>query len=771
MADVKYLVFQGLPRESKTYTGLQVLSKANTGIYLSSRHEIIDQSFDRFQCPPNKTAVKMEGKSRLCTTGTMNCAMCPMKPEKGNSDHIDYFEQVRISESLLVNHPKLSKDDVKSAETKSIVSRYGGLCRYYTLEFAMKRSNYVFTVPQIRIPKEKVEILVIDEDTTFSYYFPQAAEICSYSHLPNHLSRDVYIPDFKFLKEEIELKPRKQAVERDILKAVGTLERWKQILISFKEGEITAEKVIEELNARSPPEFEGRDAAYKRISKILVADGRLVWFDPVFYPAPNRFYLETGRWSNTIFAIADSEHQIREFPKSDRVLTIGATLAEKIPKSLDPDGCKAVDFKSFRFARNLVIFPVKCSEEVTDGNITYTRTNRDKTQKFMLQIAKNLYQIDIPSIIVTGSEKFQRQAEKELRELDVSPEVCQQENIHEMMDNVLTARPTIIYANSSTSRGIDLDMFDVNLLYHAGFSTPYWSAMEAYWEKEKNPQRALFYHDIRERILTDETVNLAYRIAPVKGAWEEYPKILFVPEYYLGRLRSRCEDHGVEDAFDTATSSITLCPQDFDITNLGTILRAQIRYVVKKRDNLKKKAKSRSDPESDATKVSNISNRYPDLPKTAPILNAVRDGRLVETVDGFVLDKMKRSPPQPTYQEQMIHDLVVECIRTHRQTGGNGRERVPTMEIIGFVQNPPDEWISTHHKVAVLPDSRDIRGRPQKYLATREQIRSFLKHMESNGELTCFLKGRKLFWSLPEESASTEMTKTAIPVTEERAHA
>src|SRR5208283_1339395 len=141
MADVKCNVFQGLPREGKSHAGLRILSEATTGIYLSAKHEIVDQSFERFHCPDYKTAVKMEGKGRLCNTKKFDCSRCRMKPDENDPDHIGYFELMEISESLLQEHPKLSEADVESAETESIRKKYGGLCKYYTLKFAMERSN------------------------------------------------------------------------------------------------------------------------------------------------------------------------------------------------------------------------------------------------------------------------------------------------------------------------------------------------------------------------------------------------------------------------------------------------------------------------------------------------------------------------------------------------------------------------------------------------------------------------------------------------------
>lgn len=749
MEDVKILVFQGLPRESKTYEALSQLENVTTGIYLSAKHEIVDQSFNRFLCPVGKTAVKMEGKSRLCKTRTFNCSTCPMKPDETDSNHIGFFDLKLIAENLLEKHRKVSRDEIKSAETDEIKKKYGGLCPYYTLKMAMERCNYIFTVPQIRVPKEIVDLLVIDEDPTLSYYFPQSVKICSFTHLPYNSSVQVDIPDFQFIVDEIDQKAKKRALDRDILKAINTLDAWRKILVSFKDNEIKRDKIIDILDKTPVPVFEDRDAAYSALSRRLIGDERSGVFDAVFYPAPIRFYLEKGKHTNTIFSIADSDHQVREFPPSERTLLIGATMAEKIASASAPGACSVREFKSFWYANNFAIIPVKDVTKISIKDTEYERVSREKTQKFLLTIAETLTRNNIPCIIVTGSKQVQRKVESDLRDMRVSMLVCQQETRDELDDNALHGVPTIIYANGSTSRGIDLDNFDVTLFYHAEYSTPYWSAMEAYW-KGKDDEKSREYGDIREQIHIDETVNLAFRTAPVKGVWEGYPKILFIPEYYLERIRTRCEELHATEKLESAISEHTISPQNVDVGLLGAEIGAQIRSVTKIREKGKRLPESDSDG-FDGYELSLICNQYPDLPHNAPILGAVREGRLVEFLVGLVLKDTERSVRPgdiPAYLEQLIRSLVTECIRTHSPADKNGVFMVSTMDLIAFVQFPSKEWITNNPDV-VMPDSRNERSRPQKYLATRDQVRKVLKRMKSDGLIKQTRKGGKDMWSLP----------------------
>lgn len=746
MADIKYSVFQGLPREGKSYEGLRILEESNTGIYLSAKHEIVSQSFNNFVCPSSKNAVKMEGKNRLCDIKNRNCSSCRMKPDDNDPDHIGYFEQMKISESLLLEHQKLSSDDVKSAETESIRKKYGGLCKYYTLKFAMKRCNYVFTVPQIPVPKEIVDLLVIDEDPTLSYYFPQSKEICSFTHLPNNYSVQIDIPDFQFIVDEIGQKSRKGVLDRDILKAINTMDTVRAKLVLFKDKKIDRNEIIDVLDKIPIPMYENRDAAYSALSKRLIGDERSGVFDAVFYPAPIRFYLETGKHTNTIFAIAYSEHQVREFPPSKRTILIGATIAEKIANTRAPGACRVMEFKLFHYANNFAIIPVKDVSKVSNDGKTYERVSREKTQQFLLTIAETLTRNNIPSIIITGSKQVQSKVGSDLRNMRVSSLICLQETRDELDDNVLTARPTIIVANGSTSRGIDLDNFDVTIFYHADFSTPYWSAMESYW-KDKDSKKSQEYGYLREQILIDETVNLAFRIAPVRGVWEKYPKILFIPEYYLERIRTRCAELGVGDILESAISEHTFSPQNVDVTILGAEIGSQVRSVTKIREKGEKLPELDSDG-FDQYGLSYICNQYTDLSHNAPILGAVREGRLVQFLVGLMINDTERSVHTgdvPVYLEHIIQSLVTECIRTHSPVDKNG---VSTKDIISFVQSPSIEWIANNPDV-IMPDARNKLGRPQKYLATREQVRTVLKGMSADGTVRQKKKGRTDMWSSP----------------------
>ncbi len=765
MGDVKILVFQGLPRESKTFRASKELELVNTAIFISARHEIVEQAFNRFSCPRGKTAVKMEGKSRLCKMDTPNCSTCRMKPDETDPNHIGFFQLNSLVESMMGSHQKCSRKTVESIETDEIRKLHGGICPYYALKVAMESCNYVFTVPQIEIPKKcAVDLLVIDEDPSLQHYFPQSMEICSFTHLPNNSSVQIGIPDFQFLIDEIEGKPQRH-VDRDILKAISTLDALRAVLVSFKDNKIDDDKIVETLDNILLPVFEDRDAAYKEISKRLTGDGRRVCFDPVFYPAPIRFYLETSRVKNTIFAIADSEHQVRNFPPSKRMLLIGATMAEKIAKIHAPDACMVREFKSFHYAHNFAIIPVQATTTISINGTEYERGSRDKTQKFMLTIADTLTQNNTPCIVVVGSEQMQRKVEADLREMGVPPLVCQQETRDELDDNLLTGRPTILYANSSVSRGIDLDCFDVILLIHADYSTPYWSAMESYW-KDKDEEKSREYHNIREQILIDETVNLAFRIAPVKGVWEDYPKILFIPEYYLERIEARCEDLHIAEKLDSAISKHIITPKNIDITNLGADIRAQFRSVVKIREKGEKAPETGSDS-SENMKISDISNHFPDLVPNAPILDAVREGRLVEFVIGFVLNDTGRSvsfDPVSAYLERLIRSLVIECIRTHSTADKNGVSAVSTNDIIEFVQNPSKEWITNNPDV-VMPDTRNERGRPQIYLATRDQVRKVLMRMKADGSLKHTRKGHKNMWSLTDRAVMDTDTDVKNTVT------
>ena len=87
----------------------------------------------------------------------------------------------------------------------------------------------------------------------------------------------------------------------------------------------------------------------------------------------------------------------------------------------------------------------------------------------------------------------------------------------------------MFYQNSTISRGLDVDQYNVLLVHDADFAQPYWSAAI---ESGEDGAR-----DILESIIMDETTNSVLRISPVKGGNENRPKIVIVPRVDLQKIR------------------------------------------------------------------------------------------------------------------------------------------------------------------------------------------------------------------------------------------
>lgn len=755
----KITILQGLPRESKTYSALKKLEKSKSGIYLNARHEVVDQAFKNFRCPVGKRVIKMEGKSRLCKTGTLQCSACNMMPNEHNVNHIGYMQLNFLVENIFHSNQKFERDLVSLIETEDIMKKYGGVCPYYALRRGLELADFIFTVPQIPIRKE-VELLIIDEDPSLSSFFPSCVEICSFSHLQSLKSTKINIrqAEMQKMEDNINKKTRKYSYDYDILKAIDTLKKIRELLESFKEGKIPIDGLLIELESIPTPTFQNRDRAYQYLKREIGFESQIQFFEPVLYPAPIRFYLSTRQGFNSVFLIADYENQIQPFPISERIIMIGATIAERVARSIASDTYTIETFRVFSYARNFIIIPVEEKEEVREeGKKPYIRVSRSKTQKTICDLTASLYSNNIPCIVVTGTEESQRNVERYLREMKIPPQVTQQETKDEQVDTLVTGRPNIIYANSCVSRGIDLDIYDIILLYDVDFSTPYWSAMAHYHRINKEYEDANHYKEIKDQILIDETVNLAFRIAPVKGRWELYPKALFIPTYLLDRLRDRCAELGVLEKLDKASSSITISLDTVDIKKLGSICFAQFRTVEKIRE-IGKQTDIQGSLDPNFPEVPILCNQYQKIPKNLAILDAVSQERLTETLDRIIQNGaviFSRKDDVPDYLYSAIRLEILKILQM-----GEGDDKLSTNAIIQHVRATQETWAISNPEISVLPDMGiGKRGRRKKYFVCREAIEKILDRMCKGGDIKRTQKKRTVYWSMQRQSGQVSRTK------------
>jgi len=590
------ILVRGLPRQGKTRWAISQLAQSGSGIYLTHRHEIIKHAVKIFsKITKDKTCVWIEGKARSCRTGKLNCEKCPMKPDEKKEDHIGYFELERIVEELLDKYKILTKERIIQAESPDIIEKYCGLCPYYCMKIAVTKARYVFTVPQLAHEVPFKETLVIDEDPTIDHFYPQSVCICEYTHNNKERNVRILIPDR--VKAVIEVKKIHHAGE--IRKAAEFLLKVEEVLQEFKEAKMTIQELLDRLNKLEFPEFTDPEAVLRRIEELYPFDDVSVFFEPVLFPAPKRFFVEGNSNGSRVklWMIANEEQVCRPIPPSHKQIIIGTTRAKLFAEQVFGSYHEVKLSPSLPFLRNFVIVPVEVSVEDEDGKYVSKHLTRRLLERVIDRFQKN----NVPVLVVTGSEEQQERCAARLRERRLLVYPVKKESLEQMRVIWHGGHVAIVYANSNISRGVDLNFYDVSVIYNIDFSTPYWSAMAEYYqnivtpgsEKAETGASAERYERIRESIISDELFNLMFRIAPIKGDGELEPKFVFIPSWYMDRVLTTASTLGYLTQIESRLITKWIDNEDV-IEKIPEIIHLFLKRVEFREQNIEEKVSESS---------------------------------------------------------------------------------------------------------------------------------------------------------------------------------
>jgi len=467
-SDITVKILEGLPRSGKTYTGIALLKQSASGCYISQKHETIDGAIKNLIGIEGKIAVKLEGKSRLCKKNDHKCSNCLMFPSDTNKDHITSKEVDELISDVIHTTPIINKEVIKGLETPEKVKKYGGLCPYHILQKASENADFIFTVPQLVPTDGYFETVVIDEDPTMDYYYPNSVCICEYTHLKNNRAVKIEIPELEKLKNIVSNRKPSDPLDLEILELIRIIEQFRTEIGNFKDNKVETDTLLKRLNDIPYPNIKKPSDTLKRIEKYSSDNDVQAIFEPILFPGMKRVYIEKGRYLNKLYLIANEEQIIRDLPKTDKLLIIGSTkgelFAQKISSNIEVKTKPDLPFK-----KNFCIIPIEMRDQKNKKG--YFESNNQ-----IVNLCKQFYQSNVPVVVVTGSKNAQQTLERKMRDFGLSPLCSQQESCEEQIDSLVTGRPNIIYANSNVSRGVDLDLYDVLIMYHSNFSTPYWSS-------------------------------------------------------------------------------------------------------------------------------------------------------------------------------------------------------------------------------------------------------------------------------------------------------
>jgi hypothetical protein len=129
-------------------------------------------------------------------------------------------------------------------------------------------------------------------------------------------------------------------------------------------------------------------------------------------------------------------------------------------------------------------------------------------------------------MVLVGSKEHQ---EWLMRSLGGIVHASQEEGETGQKWNYLGGNVNVFYQNSTMSRGLDVDKYNVICVHDAEFAQPFWSAAKEAGEEDAEA--------ILNSITIDETTNSVLRISPIVGRGELRPKIVVIPRDDLWKVK------------------------------------------------------------------------------------------------------------------------------------------------------------------------------------------------------------------------------------------
>jgi hypothetical protein len=534
----RVIIFKGPPRIGKTHWAVKQVIKAGSGIYITHNHSIISHALHDFKKQGGRSAVHLEGKSRpgMCRKQAINCRECEFCPNQQDDSHISYFELERSAKDLLREHGILTKEKIPL-----------DLCPYYSLKMAEKSANYCFTVPHFIEEISPRRLIVLDEDPTLSHFYPPSPLLFRYKieknedKFENVLGKALeQAPE---INERIEKKGRKSGMDKMLMWSINSLGGINEVIKTTMSGECSPQdccyKIEEQLTRESEIIYD-EDLIEKAITKLdeyhidnsSEVDLRDYIISRLYmFRKKPLFTLSSGRSGyKSVHLIGDATHPViymkwldTAMNSGSKILIIGNTLAELFGKALG--NAVVIEISNFKYAENYAILPVDSSGENTyEGQV---KNQRLKVKKLIKAVTGNPDNKERhPVMVLTGSKRNQ---DALIRSIGGICHASQEEEETGQQWNYQSGTANVFYQNSTISRGLDVDQYNVLFVHDADFAQPFWSAaIETGVD---------FAKEILDSIIMDETTNSVLRISPIVGGNELCPKIVIISRNDLWKVR------------------------------------------------------------------------------------------------------------------------------------------------------------------------------------------------------------------------------------------
>jgi hypothetical protein len=483
----KVIVIRKPPRIGGTHWAIQTMKRANEGTYLTHRHSIVEHAARVAEEIGMKSVVWLVGirQPGACRKTQIDCENCPLKPSQE-----EYLTQQKVAIKLLREAGVLT--------TKSVP---GDMCPYYTMKMAEPYARYCLTVSNnIDVIRER-KFVILDEDPTLQHFYPPSVEIATIrktrgdKRVKNELvalddELDSIIKEGKRKK----LKPYAIIIAkiRDCIEAHGisgadqTIEEIEKILQDFEPTDV---KVREEGEKNGDISLE---AMVRCLSKL-------------YGPCPVTKQPD-GKGGEKITILGDERTPVfsmKWMENAEKVVIIGATKAEMFAREYNG---KVIEINEFGYKDRYTVLLISDNGKGA--------ANAEK--KNILKIANTIWKDAettnrMPFMVLTGSQQSQLSA---VGAIPGAIGVKSEKEVG-LQWGFNSGEPIVFYQNSIISRGLDVDQFNLLLIYDCNFAQPFWSVVD---------------ETTRDSIIRDETTNSALRISPTKRRDDNMMKIIVMRE-------------------------------------------------------------------------------------------------------------------------------------------------------------------------------------------------------------------------------------------------
>ncbi len=518
-SDKEITILDWPPREGKTHSALRWIAENDSSfVSLVPNHDLAKHQIDILEkFESDLTVVHLEGKSRSCINEeTQKCRDCQYFKKTYDYSNVDL---------RAITHSN-SSTTTEVIDAEYVEGEFTNVCPYHFLKRVKSFADGVITVPQLFHEVDVRNTLLIDEEVTLNYFYPQSAMIARYQKRYGE-KQTIFHPE----EYELELQSLEDKIKSEdeasvlIQEAINNL----QDFIEYTQSNPGQENLIDYLEDKEftiHVENSLQESVFQAINENAVkcqvrnnSELRNLLLCTVFN---HDFYVQQHHQNEfKVFLIGSDDilffqDKFREFEK---VILVGDKEAHKFASGISHESnIEISDVNRFKYRENFILLSIK-GESLKEQKET------------ILDIARELAKEKRSFLIFTSSKRKANQIRKDedMSRRIITDGADRKEDISDFIESNLAV---IAYLNSQLTRGVDVPTLDISLIHSGGFSKPKYEAFRESNDEDLSAKG----EKLLDYTLSNELTNAVMRIAPIRGKSESHAKLVAIPNHYTTRL-------------------------------------------------------------------------------------------------------------------------------------------------------------------------------------------------------------------------------------------